>query len=497
MGTTARKWSRVLWSLLTRSLLDNLLAFVRVVYVSIEASGVYIVYGVRYSTRVTIKSAQRIPPEGEGWVSPEYLAQAVSTFVEDQKIVSAEFVLCIPSQWAIIQSAQFPPTVKGHLNSVVYNELDRITPLNPGNAFYDYSTMADDPDKLTILLAAVKRETMERYLEALRNKNIKIEKLSVSTFAIGSLIRNVYKNQNYIYVAGDENAYECGVVINGFPVRSVSGVVPSWENLHINPLIDDIRMLKDLLVQKGCLPRIVIWAQGDLYAKLKEGLKDIPAFHANKELKVVRLQKGKSISAAALGGFLESVRTNRNEFNLLLARTDKMNRKPFLLTGLLVAAITAIYAFYYFAPIVIEQKKVELIELRIIALKPEIKKIEVLKKEAESISSDIQVINNFKKHSVLSIDVLKEMTAIVPDKTWLTRIRMTESTAEIEGYATKATEIIPLLESSRLFQRAEFASPTFRDLRLNNERFVIKMDLKNMNVAKKKDDTGKKNETKK
>ena len=92
---------------------------------------------------------------------------------------------------------------------------------------------------------------------------------------------------------------------------------------------------------------------------------------------------------------------------------------------------------------------------------------------------------------------MKELTKILPDKTWLTRVRVTEDSVELEGYAASATAIISKLENSRYFQKAEFASPTFRDQRQNNERFVIKMELRNENKPKKKEEIGTTNEKKK
>jgi hypothetical protein len=59
----------------------------------------------------------------------------------------------------------------------------------------------------------------------------------------------------------------------------------------------------------------------------------------------------------------------------------------------------------------------------------------------------------------------------------LTRTRITDTAADIEGYANSATEIISKLEASQYFKKVEFASPTIRDTRLNADRFVIKMEL--------------------
>ncbi|MEE9910469.1 MAG: pilus assembly protein PilM [Deltaproteobacteria bacterium] len=491
--TTAVKVSRAVGAFLTLSLADNLLAFNRVVCISVEATGISMVYGARISTAVSVRAARKVALKGGEWASPDDLAEAVSQFVKDQKITGAKFVFLVPRSWVMIQTASFPAAVRAYLGNVVYNELDRLTPLSPGNAFYDFNTIEDDENHLTLLLAAVRREKIERYLSALQNKSIPVAQVSVSSFAVSQLIGRVYHHPHYIYLAADEASCECGAVISHFPVRSASWPVSSWDDANLNRLADEIRRHRDALIKEGHPPRMVIWAQADLYQALTARLADIPAFHVNKDLKADWRQNGRDVSAAALGGFLEAAGTNPQSFNLLAAGKDKKRRKPLALTVLLFAAIAAICAFYYVAPIVMEEQKVEQIDLRLTGLRPEIKKIEALKNEADAIADDIRVINDFKKQSVLTIDALKELTAILPEKTWLTRLKVTESSAEIEGFAAKATAIIPLLESSRLFQRAEFGSPTFRDQRMNTDRFFIKMDLKNKSAPEKKNKAGENN----
>ena len=78
------------------------------------------------------------------------------------------------------------------------------------------------------------------------------------------------------------------------------------------------------------------------------------------------------------------------------------------------------------------------------------------------------------------LDLLREMTRVLPKNAWLSRVRFTESTVEIEGYAASATDIVPKLEASGYFKKVEFSSPTFRDVRLNADRFLIKMEIEGL-----------------
>jgi Tfp pilus assembly protein PilN len=48
----------------------------------------------------------------------------------------------------------------------------------------------------------------------------------------------------------------------------------------------------------------------------------------------------------------------------------------------------------------------------------------------------------------MSLNILKGLTSLLPKTVWLTRTRITEETAEIEGYAASATGVLSILEQS-------------------------------------------------
>ena len=93
----------------------------------------------------------------------------------------------------------------------------------------------------------------------------------------------------------------------------------------------------------------------------------------------------------------------------------------------------------------------------------------------------------------MALNIMKELTTILPKTVWLTRTRITEETVEIEGYAGAATEILTKLEQSPLFKKVEFTSPTIRDAKMNLDRFVVKMEIEGF---EKKQAGGEKNEKK-
>jgi general secretion pathway protein L len=142
------------------------------------------------------------------------------------------------------------------------------------------------------------------------------------------------------------------------------------------------------------------------------------------------------------------------------------------------------------APLQIEKKRLKEIDKQIMLRKDDVKKVEALKKEIDTLSEEVSNIDNFKENKPMVLSILKELTTILPQTTWLTRVRISDTTVNIEGYAESATGLLSKLEASKYFRKAEFASPTFRDARQKADRFIIKMEIEGVKKEEVKKPTG-------
>ncbi len=192
---------------------------------------------------------------------------------------------------------------------------------------------------------------------------------------------------------------------------------------------------------------------------------------------------------AAIGGVLESLWPKAHGLDLLKKGYRSIPKYPKTLTLVLILSIMVIWAFYLIAPLKVEEKRLQEIDRQIMLRKEDVRKVETLKKELEALNNEISTINNFKENRPMALNIIRELTAILPKSAWLTRVRITGSTVNIEGYAASATGLLPKLEASSYFKKAEFASPTYRDTRMNADRFNIKVEIEGI-----KKDEGKKSE---
>ena len=489
------KVGKAIWKFLSLSLAHNLFSFAKVVCISIEADGVYLVYGEKALWRTAIRHYRYYPLEENKPLSPEYLAAVVSGFVTELKLFRASFVLCLPRAWTIVQRVELPLAAKENLSRVISFELDRFTPLSKDNSCYDYSVLGEDLQSIKILLAVAKADRIQDYLEALQYKNIKVKKIIISSFAIKCLIQNTYPKADAVFISLRDGAYEYGAIENSLLLRSASGSVGSGDETAIDDVIKQTHILSDELTRYGRRPQIIIDADEKQFNIFRDKLETMMVSNLARDIKLNVPKQKKELSAVALGGVLDTLYAGQHGINLLNKDNHVQGRTPLFLTIVFLAIIVAMVAFHFLMPLSYEQQKLDEMDRHIQMLKPAVKKVEVLKGEVAAIAGDIQAIGDFKKQNDFAMNIIKDMTAILPPKTWLTRLRITDERVEIEGYSASATEIILKLENSKYFQKVEFASPTFRDPRQNNDRFVIKMELKN--EAKKDPKAEMKNEKKK
>lgn len=99
-----------------------------------------------------------------------------------------------------------------------------------------------------------------------------------------------------------------------------------------------------------------------------------------------------------------------------------------------------------------------------------------MRKKMEEIDRKRQFLYTFKLRRNRQIDILKQLSVILPDDAWLTGFASGEKgKVELDGYARRSAEIIGPLENSSLFRNVEFSSPV--TVRQGKERFSIRMEV--------------------
>ena len=471
--------------LLTFSLADDIIYPAKTVSASLDKGALSVAYGRRLFSRMKIQGIREYSFEGR-YPQPEVFATSLSLAINDLGATNADITLSIPKAWTIVKTAEFPVTVKENLSDVITYELDRITPFNSGNAFYDFRVLREKEGKLSVLVVAVKADVIQPYIDALREKGISVGRVTANLSGIETLCRFIGIKRDIVFLELREDGYEGALFLNTEISNVLSGnFLTDDERLNADLVIKEITPLMDTIKSSGREPHIMVHlreTRAGMKELLKTQIQQPVSFLNETDIKLKHPASEKGIPYAAIGGALESLWPKADELNLLTKGLHATAKAPKFLTAILLLIILGLWIVYLIAPLQIEEKRLQEIDRQIASRKEEVKKVEALKKDVAALEGEVATINNFKGNRRMSLDILKELTAILPKSAWLSRVRVSETNVDLEGYATSASGLLSKLEASSFFKKVEFASPTFRDTRMNADRFNIKMEIEGVNI---------------
>jgi Tfp pilus assembly protein PilN len=497
--------ARPLWGILTLNPLDEIVSPKRTLAVAIEKNGISAAFGSRFFSHCAIRRCKKYPAKEDIGVMQGGLNASVALAaglcsvhaleaMHDLGAMRSDVTLCIPKSWTIVKTAEFPSIVKENIHNVVSYELDRLTPFSPDDAMYDFRVVKEHEGRLTLQIVAARSDSIIPFIESLKEKGVRVGRVTLTLSSLGTLCHFSDRKGNFLFAEVDEEGYEGATVIEGVVTRVFTGSFGEHDTgqraevlkAEIEPIIRDARdqgrpMQVALLLQNGD-SKI-----GDL---IKSDLSMPVSMINGMDLKLKLPRNKQEVSYTAVGGALESLWPKAKGFNLLARGHHEKPKTPMAVTVILIIVLAMLGILYLLSPLKAGEKRLKEIDRQIAMRKDDVKKVESLKKEIESLKGEVSVITGFKGNKPMALDILKELTIILPKTSWLTRARITETAVEIEGYAASATELLPKLEASKYFQKAEFSSPTFRDPRMNMDRFIMKMEIKG--IKKTEGEKGKK-----
>lgn len=96
-----------------------------------------------------------------------------------------------------------------------------------------------------------------------------------------------------------------------------------------------------------------------------------------------------------------------------------------------------------------------------------------LQRQIDAALQDRSALVDRKRQTVPVSDVLRNLTELLPDDTWLITLEISGTEVRLSGYSSSGTEILRILDRSEVFTNAAFRASLTQDTRLNREQFNI------------------------
>ncbi len=101
-----------------------------------------------------------------------------------------------------------------------------------------------------------------------------------------------------------------------------------------------------------------------------------------------------------------------------------------------------------------------------------------LRKEVDELTASSRFLTDKKQSSLPLLQIIDELTRILPDDTWITRLDIKGNELQIQGQSLSAAALIPLIESSSILQNPRFRSPVTQIPRSDVERFHLSAETR-------------------
>jgi len=268
-----------------------------------------------------------------------------------QAVSPEQCVLLLTPHACIRRQVEFPRSVEANLAQVLGYELDRLTPLRPEQAYFDYRILVRDTERqrVTVELLLCPRERLDRQLARLAAEGLRPQRITCLDDAGRALLPF-----NLLPDDRRGSSWQLRRVLNALLAALLLGLLVAWQLQPLQAIEAEIQALQPALSKAR--------ADAEAVQQLQR--------------QITELEQG--------GAFLEA-----------------------------------------------------------------------------------------KRRSPQPLALLRELSLILPDDTWLQQLQLRQNAVLLQGQSPAAAQVVQLLESSPLLRQVSFRSPVVRDPRSGRESFYL------------------------
>ncbi len=445
--------------------------------VSIEAENVALACVSKRFLSVALRHFRRveIPPISQLKERGLALAEAVASFVDEFGIEPGAVYLCLPRQEIMVNRIVLPAAAKENLAQVLEYEIERVIPLGREQVFFDYQVGevgGGSGDRVAVLVLCVARNLLSAYIDALSEAGTLPKAVIASPVALGNcafFVRQESKSPVAV-VAATASDIEVTLLSQGRLVAShILGAQECRGGAGVEGLIS-----RDLVADLGlAVEQIQVVfadaaaANGDaagvdcLTSAVVRGLEGAAECASEGEDSSFVRAVGAALGAAREGGL---------DINLLPEEHRQSFREGLLPSIVLLAFSVVLLLAWGMSAVVRDGMTARQLRARAAELEPEVRRVEKAEAEGRKLAETLRTITaDQDKHLV---DLLKEMTELIPTTAYLTTFRYRNGRVEVDGFASSAADLIAVLENSPMFANVTFTSPVTK-AQNSRERFSL------------------------
>ena len=337
----------------------------------------------------------------------------------------------LPRRDLIVRQLTLPGVASRDLDAAIRFQLDSLHPYGEEEAAYAWCRIGPGG---AALIAILRREVLERTVELFSEAGVKVAAFTFTAAAIRSGVRLLAAPpEGFLTWTEHEGGLEMYGESPARPVFSAAFDLPYERAASLAaaelrlPAGTEPRELAALLPTPGAVP---------------EGFD---------------VSRSTLAYAAALAGACPRLAL---PLNLLPAEHRVSSSRAMFIpaAALTLSLVAGLIALGSITPIE-DRKYLAALESEIARLEPRARKAGELDRSIEKTRARTQLLDAFRGRSKADMDVLADLTKLLPPPAWLSSMDLTRTSLMLAGEAEQAAPLLKRFDNSSLFQNSEFIVP--------------------------------------
>lgn len=405
------------------------------------------------------------------------LGKEVSTFLRKNKALQCHSVLLVPRHQIIVRQIELPKEAEANLAKVVEYQLANLLPSQDVSVCYDFSISRQTAESKTLLVTIffVLKSVLETLLNTCEGIGLRVDRVIPSSVAMANYLllwRHHFKVTTALLGFVAKGRYELVGLVNQNFEFSREALLQDEEKLPetLKPEMEFFRgqaRLPDTAV-------LDVFMIGDVAdEQWQEGADNRFKVHCLSQLQGLGLQIAKAdnyrvkvrdqflATAGALAGLKRRLPVS---VNLIPAEKRVSKSKWVLVPTYVLLGINLLLVVALLLRGVLQQQVYSTQLSREVArLEPEVKKIRSVEKQIADLQSRTDFLTTLKKSNSVNLEVLNELSRVLPKNTWVLYLSLKNQDIEFSGASDSAASLLQILDNSPYFKSVEFVAPITRD----------------------------------
>jgi len=401
--------------------------------------------------------------------------EGIDDFIRKDRIKDPKLFLSIPRNEVLVRYLRLPLAAKENLEQVIGYELERYIPFPSEQVYFDFQILKEEEKGLYILLIVAKKEVIHSYLDMFPLTNLFPCSLEISASALFNafMVSNEAQEEGIHALIELRNGYwELSLIIRGLLVYSRAF---SWNHGDMSYFSQVKKGLQGALFHISNedplntpnapyeSPKVTILNGIGLDEKIVDEFLKQDEIPLSTRLTPIRLKDIPSnfhLFATAYGTALKGLRKVPLRINLIPEELRRHLKRPSLIPTAILSALVLFLGLVWGSSVLIKERWIlRELDAQIEQLEPEVSAIEEMQTQISELEKKLDILEKIKRKKPSQVEILRELTAIIPENTWLNRFTYRKGKVEVEGQAPSASDLIAILERSPLFRDARFPAP--------------------------------------